>query len=190
MRKAEIIAAVLVVIGFILMLLHIGFGSILIFTGMMVLAFIYFPMGFAFFNLVRLKDSFKKESYQEVNTKRFVGAIVVGFGLGLIVIGSMIKLMLWPNGSLILAGGLVFSTLALVDAGFYFRTKVRYYMRILPRIAIVGIIGLIIYATPYSTFIDLYHGNNPEYAAVMKEYCENPEDKTVKARLNALKSSK
>lgn len=189
MRKAELIAAGLIIVGFLLRLLHVDFGGAIMFIGLVVLAFVYFPMGFAFFNLVRLKDSHKKESYNEVNTKRFYGAIVVGLALALVIVGSMFQLLLWPGGTLILEFGLAFTALAFIDAVFYyFRSKVPYYIRTMTRIAIIGFMGLVVYAVPQSQFVDMYHGNNPEYAELKKQYLDNPDDENIKERLKDLKS--
>lgn len=158
MRKAEIIAAVIIVVGLILMALNIGIGSAVLIAGMILLMLIYFPMGYAFFNLVRLRDSTKKESFKEVNSKRFYGAIVVGFALAFIIFGAMTKFMLWQDANLILGAGISFLALAFIDAAFYyFRSKMKYYFRIITRMIIIGFAGALIFATPEDTISSFFN---------------------------------
>ncbi len=158
MRKAEIIAAIAIVAGFILMALNIGFGSIVLVGGIILLMLIYFPMGYAFFNLVSLEDSTKKESFREVNTKRFVGAIVVGFSLALILFGVIAKIFLWSDANLILGAGISFNVLAFINAAFYyFRSKVKHYKRVLSRMLVIGFAGVLVFAASEEVISSILH---------------------------------
>ena len=164
MKKFEIIVGSIAVFGIFLKILHIPGGSILIGVAVMTLSIFYYVFSFAIFHGIKLRNIFKKVSYTDTNAKRIIGAIGLGWGISLIIIGGEFKLELWQGAEIQLVTGLLFTGIILLIAiFFYFRNKVEYYKRIFKRILIYGGLGLILYLIPATTFLELYYGSNPYY---------------------------
>ena len=170
MRKFEIIVGLTAIFGIILKILHLPGSSMLIVLAFSTLSMFYYLFSFALFNGIRLRDIFKKESYKGTNAKRIVGAIGLGWAISVIIMGSLFKLQFWAGASMQLMTGLVtLGVILLIATIFYFRNKAEYYKRVFKRISIYGAFALVLYLTPTTVLIDIYHRNNPDYAEIFKK---------------------
>ena len=151
MKKAESIFSVFILLGIILKLFDVPGNSIILILSFSSLAVIYFNFGFLFFNDIRLRDIFKRESYKKVTAKRTVGAIATGIALSLILIGILFKTLVLRKDR-----------------------KSRFYKKIYTRTLIIGLFGIIAYLIPFDLLIDLYYDDKPEVAEIMKEVMKDP----------------
>ena len=82
MKLLEKILGVIIVIALIMKFAFIVGSNVLIVMAISLLSVIYYPMGFAFFNGIRLREILKKASYKGLSTWRILGAIGAGMALG------------------------------------------------------------------------------------------------------------
>ena len=136
MKKAEIIIASLTVISLVLKLVLDYFPGINFLTVLLLsfLSMLYFHLGFAIFNTIRLRKVFNKESYKNISALKIFGSIAAGLSLSITIIGILFKVMHWPGASVNLifgfSGILMVSVLSIVK---YLKTKSPYYTKILSR---------------------------------------------------------
>lgn len=144
MKRLEKILAILILIAFVLKLILVPFSGVLLTIFLLIIALIYYPFGFAFFNNIRLRNIFKKESYKGISVLHIIGAIVVGMALSVICVGILFKIQGYPMANLLLTDGLISSVIILIIGLIkYHKSKSSYYSFMLNRIAIIGGIGLL-----------------------------------------------
>lgn len=165
MKKFELVVGIIAILGiFLKIVFHLPGSSILIVLALGILSMFYYVFSFALFNGIRMRDIFGKTSYKDTNAKRIIVAVGLGWAISLIVIGGLFKLQFWEGADMQLLIGLVNIGLILVIATiFYFRNKADYYKKIFKRIVIYGALGLVLYLTPTTTFLNLHYANNHEY---------------------------
>ena len=165
MRKIEIIFGIIAFLGVLMKLFHYPGGSLFLIFALGIITNFLFYFGFALFNRIRFRDIFKNSSYKDASAKKIIGAIGLGWGLSMIVLGGLFKLVLYPNPDKMLLVGLLYTGVILIVAiVYYLRNKSDYYKRIFKRIAIYGIFGLVLYLIPTTTFLNIYFAKNPEYS--------------------------
>ena len=188
MKKFELIVGLIAILGIVLKLLHIPGSGVLTALTLSTLSMFYYVFSFALFNGIRIRDIFKKASYKDTNAKRIIGAIGLGFALSAITIGGLFKLQFWPGATIQLMAGLVTTGLILLIAViFYFRSKADYYKGVFKRIAIYGGLGFILYITPTATIVDIYYGDNPDYAEFYKKVLADPENIELREQLDQMR---
>ena len=157
MKKIEIILGLTALVGIALRLLDIAGGGVVTVISLSTLSSFYWLLGFALFNGIRARDIFKKSSYNDTNAKLIFGAVVTGFILSNVVIGSMFKIQVWPGSDPILKAGLpMLGLILIISFILYSRNKSYFYVRVIKRIVVCGSLGLIIYLIPTSTFMDAF----------------------------------
>jgi hypothetical protein len=60
--------------------------------------------------------------------------------------------------------------------------------RVFKRIAIYGGLGLILYLTPTATIVDIYYGDNPDYAELYKKVLADPENIELREQLDQMRA--
>ena len=191
MKKFEFIVGLFAILGIILKVFHVPGGSILAALVFSTLSMFYYVFSFALFNGIRLRDIFKKVSYKDTNAKRIIGAVGLGWAISVIIIGVLFKLQFWAGADFQLLTGLVtIGVILLIAIIFYFRSKAEYYKRIFKRIAIYGGLGLMLYLTPSSVFVDIYYRNNPDYAELFKKVLASPDNLELREQLEQMKTEK
>lgn len=134
MKKAEIILIIVAMLGVILSFIPVPGGNILTILSITFLACLYFYFGFALFNGIRLRDIFKKSSYQGISALRIIGAIVTGIAISMAIVGMEFRIMRWPGASIMLmVGGLGLCLLLITALIKYFSAKAPFYLNILKR---------------------------------------------------------
>ena len=127
---------------------------------------IYFGFGFALLNNVRLRNIFKKDSYNEISTLRILGGIFTGFILSLLSIYSLFKFQRWPfanEGLLISLYGLL-PIIAIVTFKFA-SSKKSFYSSLLIRLLIFGVIGTSLYFLTTEKILEMRNRDFPEIKA-------------------------
>ncbi len=175
MKKTEIILFILIIISFIMKVMNLPYNTLLITFSIILLAFLYLTFGFALLNGIRFRNIFKPEGYKTVSILRIFAGIALGFVLSTLVIYCLFKLQFWPYGQQGLQLSLVM--LAIVVAVmfvFYFMGRKQFLKTNQVRLLIIGILSLSLYFTSSDNLVDLYYGDNPEYAKAFKDYLNNP----------------
>jgi hypothetical protein len=185
MIKFEKILGIIALIGLILKITLISGGSILLTFSLMTLACLYYPFGFALFNKIGLRKIFIKESYRGLSVLKVIGSIAAGTGLSVICIGILFKLQYWKGADTNLISGLGTTLIILVvTLNKYLKTKGECYIRILKRIVIIGIVGLILICLPDLTIVKFQFRNHPEYIKAYELYKDNPNNEELRRDLH------
>jgi uncharacterized membrane protein len=141
----------------------------------MILACIYYPLGFAFFNKIKIKEIFKKSSYSDLSALRVLGAIGAGTALSTICVGILFKLQRWPGSDINLLAGLILSLIVLIIAIIRFvKSKDLFYRQIFIRFSIIGIFGVLMYFTSTLSLVKIQYRQYPDYIKAYEEYSKNP----------------
>ncbi len=185
MKKAEIYLALLALLAIIFKLALIPGAGILTVLSLSILGMMYYFLGFAFFNGIKLREIFKRSSYKNITAAKIIGAVLAGWVLSMTLIGIMFRLQFYPGGHNMLFFGLlgmmgviVVSIIARLIAG-----ESRIFPRILKRIAVVAAVSALLYITPTDTLLDIQHRNNPEYRDAMKNAMANPDNDEYQQKL-------
>ncbi len=185
MKKAEIIFGTLAIIGLTINLLDIPGGIVLTVLTLSIISTLYMYLSFALFNDIRLGKIFKKDSYKRISTMKIVGAIMVGFALSITMIGILFKFQSWPGASFNLGFGLFWLLIcSIVGLIKYLKTKSDYYTKIFKRIAIYGVIGLVLMILPRKTWLEVRNRNHPEYIEAVKKAWADPENQELWDKVN------
>lgn len=184
MRNTEKILGLTFLAGLIMKFTFIPGAGIVITVSILSMSIMYYFLGFALFNEIPLRAIFKKDSYKEKSSRRIIGAIGVGLGISMICNGVLFKLQDWPSGLSSLGLGLVLTSIILVIAIVnFFKTRSNYYILIFKRIAVIGIIGLILYFTPALAIVKFQFRNHPDYIKIYEQCANNPKDEMLRQKL-------
>jgi hypothetical protein len=179
-KKAEIIIAAVSIIAMGLKLLLVPGSGILTVLSLSILSVYYMYLSFAIFNRIRPKNFYKKDSYLGISKMRIIGAIGTGLALSITTIGILFKFQSWPGGSFNLGVGLLGLFIVTIIGLIRFnRNKSDYYKGIFKRVAIVGILGLILMLIPQTTWIEIKYRNHPTYIEALKRAMADPENKDL-----------
>jgi hypothetical protein len=144
MKKLEIILIIGAVVGLLMALFDLPLNSLVVSLFFLVLALIYFYLGFALFNGIRFRDILKSESYKGLGTWRIAVAIITGIALSEITIGLMFTLLDYPMARPLLTFGLVLTSIMLLLAAVRnAKEKDRFYRNIILRCAVFIIIDVV-----------------------------------------------
>jgi len=177
MKITEKILTVIAILATIMKLLHWPGANILLILSLLFLSILYMYFGFAFFNNIRLREIFKKDSYKETAVLRIIGAIFTGIIIGSGLIGILFVALFWPGG-LIMLSFIIFFGLILLSFIVYklIRTGAIFYKRILFRLGVVYLLSLFLYLLPWRAKLNWRYPSDPDYVEAYIEYHENPTD--------------
>ncbi|MEP4534727.1 MAG: hypothetical protein ABJ004_16670 [Cyclobacteriaceae bacterium] len=184
MKRIEQIAAVFTFIGILMKLLLIPGGAIVLGISLTVLATIYYPIGFFYFNSIPKGKIFKKESYAGLTFTRGLGTFGGGLIFSILAIGSLFKLLQLPGAAAMLTIGLTAGSL------FFIVTLIKYFMNrvssfhrnmLVRTILIVGLSGILV-ATPSLTLVKIFFRDNPEYINAYQLANQNPNDQDLRRK--------
>lgn len=185
MKRTEKILGILIVISLLMKLTFTTGGNVIFSLSMLILAAIYYPFGFAFFNEIRLKKIFDKNSYKGISALRMIGSIGAGIALSILCIGILFKIQYWKGSTVNLSVGIVISVIVLIIAFIqYSKSKSEFYTKIFKRIAILGVIGLLLFFIPSMTIRKFQYRNHPEFIKAYENYIKNPQDIELQRKLD------
>ncbi|MBA3901031.1 MAG: hypothetical protein H0X62_12625 [Bacteroidetes bacterium] len=175
MRKAEITLVILSIFAIAMNLLLVPYASIITVLTLSALSMIYFYLGIALFNDIKLKYALKKASYKFTSTMKIYGGIATGIALSMTTIGIMFKLQSWPGASFNLWPGLLGLTIISIIGGIKFmKDRTWFYKRIFVRVAIFGGMGLTFAIISERTLLEIKFKNHPEYVEALKKAMDEP----------------
>jgi hypothetical protein len=175
MKKTETILGILTAIALILNLLRLPGGGVFSVLMLSLLANFYMYLSFALFNGIPLRKIFKKESYQNLNKLRILGAVFMGMAIATTLMGVLFKFQSFPGAN----EGLIFGLFLLMVALIVSLIKNRkspsaYYKLIFNRIAIFGVVSAFLIFMPREKWLEIRHPNHPEYVQAVKEAWADP----------------
>lgn len=177
MKKLEKILWGLFIVGLLFKIMHWpGAGIVTVFS-LALVAMLYFYLGFALFNEVKLRNAFKKSSYTNLPKLNLIFAIAFGISLSIITIGFLFKFMLWPGANFNLMIGLIALVICLVAYLLLNKqNKVSFAKKSFTRVIAVGIIGVSFFFIKTNSIIDFYYQERPEYAEALKNMIKDPDN--------------
>lgn len=179
MKKVEQILVIISILSFFMSLL-LDRGAMIVVLLLLSLASIYFYLSFALFNDIRFRRIFKSDSYKDVSGTRILGTIILGIFLSLTIIGLIFKFMNLTGAAFNLYGGLAGLLIAtIVTAIFYLKSKSGYFLKILTRTLLFGVLGLVLLLIPEKTWVEIKFRNHPKYVEVLKKYIDDPTSTTL-----------
>jgi putative Mn2+ efflux pump MntP len=118
------------------------------------LSLLYFYLGFALFNGIRLRDIFKADFYKDIGVWRIAIAIGTGIALSNLTIGFMFSILSYPLAETMLIFGIALAVIMIILALIKnAREKHQFYKNIAVRCAIfiiIGVIFLLVHGQPGS----------------------------------------
>jgi hypothetical protein len=184
MKRIEQIAAVFTAIGILMKVLLISGGAMVIGVSLTVLAVIYYPYGFLYFNSIPINKAFKKESYKGMTFLRGFGTFGGGLIFSILSVGTLFKLLQLPGAAVMLSIGLTAGTLFLVATFVkYLMNRDRSFLRkmLIRTIIIIGVSGTLV-ATPGLTLVKIFHRDNPEFIKTYEQSTMNPNDRDLQQK--------
>jgi uncharacterized membrane protein len=153
MKKLEMILIVGAVVGLLMALFDLPLNSLVVSLFFLVLALMYFYLGFALFNGIRFRNILKAESYKGLGIWRIAVAIGTGIALSDLTVGFMFTIRNYPMAESLLSFGLVLTAIMLLLAAIRnAKEKDRFYRNIILRCAVFIIIGTIFLLLPEHLF--------------------------------------
>jgi len=153
MKKLEFILIAGAVVGLLMSLFDVPLNSLIVSLSFMTLALIYFYLGFALFNNVRLRDIFKAESFKGLGPWRIAIAIGTGVALSTLTVAFMFSILGYPMAETILIYGIVLAILMIILALIKnAREKNPFYRNIIVRCLIFLIIAVVFLLLPADLF--------------------------------------
>lgn len=149
MKKFELALGVLALLALIMKFSGVVGGGLLLVLVLMTLSLFYY-LSFALVNNISLNKVLKKESYSNTTPLRIIGAVILGFALSPVIMGTLFVIQDYPGGVNQLIIGL-FSLIIIAIVAFIKRDKSEYYKLVFTRIALIGGIGIMAYI--YAMFI-------------------------------------
>ena len=187
MKKAEIILAILALIGILLSVLHIPGGNILTVLTMTILSMVYFCLSFALLNGLGFRGMIKNDNYKAISALRMVGAVLSGIVFSIAIIGILFRWMMWPGaGAMLLVSIPGFLIMLIIVLIKYFTKKELFYRNMLIRIVIIGIPLLILFANS-SLVRNIRYSDNPELLQAIEEAEQNPEDESLWRKVDSIR---
>ena len=153
MKKFELILIIGAVIGLVMALFNVPLHSMVVSLFCLALALLYFYLGFALFNGIRLRNMFKADSYKGIGAWRIVIAIGTGIATSWLTIGFMFAIMSYPMARTFLIAGEAFTVIMIILAIIKnVKNKNPFYRNIILRCLIFIIIGVIFLLLPGDIF--------------------------------------
>lgn len=181
MRIAEKILAIIFIIGIVLKFSLIPVGEDIALIALLILACIYYPLGFLFFNQIRLRHVFKKKAYEKVTAGKIVIAVLVGIALSIVCVGILFRILILPGGAEMLMLGVVSIFFLSIIVAFIKSIDRKF---ILIRAGILMILGVTLFYTSELSIIRLQYRNHPAYIEAYTKYKADPENPILRDELD------
>lgn len=190
MKKLEKILPLLILIAFLLKLNSLPGASALFILSISSLSVLYY-FGFLLFNNIRLRHVFKKSAYQGSTAQRIIGSIGLGISFSCILMGCLFKLLFWVGSHAQLTLGLFLLSIAMVFALLKNKGKAsNFYTPLYKRSIIIGLSGILLYATPATSIADVFYRNDPEYLEAFKRLLKDPQNEEYLLELEEMRQKK
>ena len=191
MRVVEIILVVIFCIGAFFKINHYPGGSILLIISLGNLSLLYSYFSFILLNGIKGRKMFKKSSYEGIPAWRLLMTIILGFGIGVLMLGVLFKVQMYPGFSIMMKIGFMGTIISLtVFVVKYFTSSDAFVRSNLRRLIPIVLIGTFFYTITADDIIDYNWGAGSEYATLKKELLRNPENQEARERFDALNNER
>jgi len=154
MKKLELILIIGSVVGLLMSLFDVPQNSLIVGLSFLPLSLLYFYLGFALFNGIRLRNIFKADSYKDLGVWRIAIAIGTGIALSNLTIGFMFSILSYPLAKTMLIFGIALAVIMIILALIKnAREKNPFYRNIILRCLIFLIIAVVFLVLPEHVFI-------------------------------------
>jgi len=180
MKILERILALGIVLGLIMKFSLTPGGDVIVLLTMLTLSCVYYPLGFLFFNQIKLRYVFKAAAYKGVAATSIILAIVTGIGLSIIVIGSLFKFLHFMGGDQMLILGLVITAIVFaMSLTRWIKDKDTKSKFVLWRTGTIGVIGTFLFFTPELSLVKFQYRNHPKYIEAYANYVADPTNEAL-----------
>lgn len=190
MKTTERTLALVAALALVMLATHVPMGSLLLIVSLSALAVLFYPLGVALFNDLPLSAVARRTDIEGVSAGRKVGAIAAGMAFAVVCVGILFRVQMWPSGGLILLTGLALLVLLL---GFLFVRKksisVPFYRGIYIRLAILGLVGTMLFMMPTIVLVEWHYHNHPDYIERWKQVQEDPTNSELREQLLELQEA-
>jgi hypothetical protein len=154
MKKLELILIIGSVVGLLMSLFDVPQNSLIVGLSFLPLSLLYFYLGFALLNGIRLRNIFKADSYKDIGVWRIAIAIGTGIALSNLTIGFMFSILSYPLAKTMLIFGIALAVIMIILALIKnAREKNPFYRNIILRCLIFLIIAVVFLVLPEHVFI-------------------------------------
>ena len=114
MKKPEVILIIGAVVGLLMSLFDVPLYSLIVSVFFIALGLLYFYLGFALLNGIRLPSIFKADSYKGIGPWRIAIAIGSGIALSNLTIGFMCSILNYPMAEIFLTSGITIAAVMII----------------------------------------------------------------------------
>lgn len=114
MKLIERVFFIIFLLGSFMVYVELSGGALFISISLTILACIYFYLGAALFNGVRLRKIFSKKAWSEVKGWMIASAVFCGVWLSILIVGIMFKALILEGANLMLNIGLIGTIISLI----------------------------------------------------------------------------
>ncbi len=140
MRKTEKVLTILMLIGAVMVYTDVAGGSILVTFPGLILSLLYFPLGFALFNGIRLRHIFRRSSYENKTAIDIIEAVFAGWFLQIGIMGILFAIAHWPERKLMIVAGLTLAIFCILFSIIMLRVnKKKLHREVLIRSVVIAI---------------------------------------------------
>lgn len=169
MKKTLLIISALAIISLVSKFFHLPGGNMIFTASMAVIALLLAYFSYPLLNGLKIKEAVKSETLKSMDKLSLSASVLLGFCLGMLVIGTLFKLMFWPGSRMIALAGIVG---AVVFGGiFLYRSEIKsktgFYI-----LCFWAVFGAIVYLLPVSSLVQVYYRDSPKYVAAFMEHQE------------------
>ena len=175
MKRIEKIIVKISIVSILLNFFLFPGGITLTFFSFLFLAIIYFAFSLSLFIDIKSTNMFLKSNYKDISWNMIIGVICFGISLSFLNIGILFKLVADIDATFFLIVGLFgLAITTVIGVIKYLNSNSKVFIPIFERIAVFGIIGLLLLLTPKSTYIDAKYRNHKDYANAVKNLILDP----------------
>ena len=149
MKRIELLLGTMILISLVFKMFYGPELNSFLIMSLIGLSIFYTYFSIIYFNNIPLSKVFKKEQYEDLSKLRIIGTIALGIGLGFTLLAILFTLMSWPFNNFYSIGIPIIINVGLIVFIKYYRIRKDDYIKILKRVFIVGLIGIIFWINPY-----------------------------------------
>ena len=114
MKKLEIILIAGALVGLLMSVFNVPLYTLIVSVFFIALGLLYFYLGFALLNRIRLRNIFKADSYTGIEPWRIAIAIGTGIALSNLTIGFMCSILIYPMAEIFLTSGIMIAAIMII----------------------------------------------------------------------------
>lgn len=185
MKVLEKLAVGLAILGFIFKLFLLPGAGILLTLSLSALAVLYMLSGISISKNNPSRIPVFNGVRQQMNAKQLFLITLLCYGLAVLCMGILFKLMFFPSSQTMLSAGFMTIILASVFLLIEYRkTGERLPINAFRRTILWGAIGIVLYLTPEITLVELYYRDYPAYIEAYQNHIDNPQNEELTKKMN------